>query len=38
MCASVEKIGYHKFANSLSEHNINAAAYQKWVSQQGIKR
>lgn len=38
MCASVEKIGYHKFAKTLSEHNTNAAAYQKWVSQQGIKR
>ena len=38
MCASVEKIGYHKFAKTLSEHNINAAAYQKWVSQQGINR
>ena len=38
MCASVEKIGYHKFAKTLSQHNINATAYQKWVSQQGIKR
>lgn len=38
MCASTEKIGYHKFAKSLSEHNRNAAAYQKWVSQQGINR
>ena len=38
MCASVEKIGYHKFAKTLSQHNINAAAYQKWVSQQGINR
>ena len=38
MCASVEKIGFHKFAKSLSQHNINAAAYQRWVSQQGIKR
>lgn len=38
MCASVEQIGYHKFARTLSEHNINAAAYQKWVSQQGINR
>ena len=38
MCASVEKIGFHKFAKTLSQHNINAAAYQKWVSQQGIKR
>ncbi len=38
MCANVENIGYHKFANTLKEHNINAAAYQKWASQQGIKR
>ena len=38
MCASIEKIGYHKFAKTLKEHNINAAAYQKWVSQQGINR
>ena len=38
MCASIEKIGSHKFAKTLSEHNINAAAYQKWVSQQGINR
>lgn len=38
MCASVEKIGYHKFAKTLKQHNINAAAYQKWVSQQGINR
>ena len=38
MCASVENIGYHKFAKTLKEHNINAAAYQKWVSQQGINR
>jgi UPF0755 protein len=38
MCASVEKIGYHKFAKTLKEHNINAAEYQKWVSKQGINR
>jgi UPF0755 protein len=38
MCASVEQIGYHKFAKTLKEHNINAAAYQKWVNQQGINR
>ena len=38
MCANVENIGYHKFARTLKEHNINAAAYQKWVSQQGINR
>jgi UPF0755 protein len=38
MCASVDQIGYHKFAKTLTEHNVNAAAYQKWVSQQGIIR
>ncbi|UCE93115.1 MAG: endolytic transglycosylase MltG, partial [Flavobacteriaceae bacterium] len=38
MCASVEKMGYHKFARTLNEHNRNAAAYQRWVSQQGINR
>ncbi len=38
MCASVEQLGYHKFAKTLKEHNVNAAAYQKWVSQQGINR
>lgn len=38
MCASIENIGYHKFAKTLKEHNINAAEYQRWVSQQGIKR
>ena len=38
MCASVDQIGSHKFSNSLKEHNVNAAAYQKWISQQGIQR
>lgn len=38
MCASVEQIGYHKFAKTLKQHNINAAEYQRWVSKQGINR
>lgn len=38
MCASVEQIGYHKFAKTLKQHNINAADYQRWVSKQGINR
>ncbi len=38
MCASVDQIGHHKFAKTLKEHNVNASAYQKWVSQQGINR
>lgn len=38
MCASVKNIGHHEFAKTLSEHNANARAYQKWVSEQGINR
>lgn len=38
MCASVENLGYHKFAKTLAEHNANARAYQQWVSKQGINR
>ncbi|TDQ27815.1 endolytic transglycosylase MltG [Tenacibaculum caenipelagi] len=38
MCASVDKIGFHEFANSLAQHNRNAAKYQQWIHQQGIRR
>ena len=38
MCASVKNIGHHEFAKTLAEHNANARAYQKWVSEQGINR
>ncbi len=38
MCASVDNIGFHEFAKSLSQHNRNAAKYQRWISNQGIKR
>lgn len=38
MCASVEKIGFHDFANSLAQHNRNAAKYQKWITERGINR
>lgn len=38
MCASVEQLGHHKFARTLQEHQVNARAYQKWVSEQGIDR
>ena len=38
MCASVEKIGYHEFATSLTQHNRNAAKYQRWLNNQGILR
>jgi UPF0755 protein len=38
MCASVTKMGYHEFAKTLAQHNVNASKYHKWVSKQGINR
>ena len=38
MCASVTNIGYHEFAKTLAQHNVNASKYHKWVSKQGINR
>lgn len=38
MCASVDNIGYHEFANSLKQHNKNAKKYQRWISEKGINR
>jgi UPF0755 protein len=37
-CASVEKFGYHEFASTLSQHNVNASNYAKWLNEQGTKR
>ena len=38
MCASVDKIGFHEFANNLAHHNRNAAKYQQWINKRGINR
>ncbi|QOD61863.1 endolytic transglycosylase MltG [Polaribacter haliotis] len=38
MCASVDKIGYHDFAKTLTQHNRNAAKYQRWLNSQGVNR
>ena len=38
MCASVDHIGQHEFAKTLSQHNINARKYQNWMNKQGINR
>ncbi|NVJ88933.1 MAG: endolytic transglycosylase MltG [Flavobacteriaceae bacterium] len=38
MCADVDRLGYHKFARSLAEHNRNAAKYQRWLNKNGIKK
>ena len=38
MCVNIEKLGFHKFASTLKQHNRNAAKYQSWISKQGINR
>lgn len=37
-CASSEKLGTHNFAKNLSQHNRNAAAYQRWLNKHYIHR
>ena len=37
-CASVEKFGYHEFASTLAQHNVNAKKYSDWLNAQGTKR
>lgn len=36
-CASVTNIGYHEFAVTVAQHNINARKYAQWVNKLGIK-
>ena len=36
--ADVENFGYHKFAETLVQHNRNKQAYVRWINQQGINR
>jgi UPF0755 protein len=36
--ADANRIGYHKFAKTLSQHNNNAREYQRYLSAQGINR
>lgn len=36
MCADPDRPGYHAFARSLRQHNINGAKYRRWANQQGI--
>ncbi|WP_298879700.1 endolytic transglycosylase MltG [uncultured Polaribacter sp.] len=38
MCANVDKLGYHAFARTLSQHNRNAAKYHQWMNKQRINR
>ena len=37
-CASVEKFGYHVFASTYEQHQVNAKKYATWLNKQGTKR
>ncbi|NCO63056.1 MAG: endolytic transglycosylase MltG [Flavobacteriales bacterium] len=36
--ADAKRLGYHKFAKTLSQHNVNAREYQRFLSLQGIRQ
>ncbi|OUS00680.1 aminodeoxychorismate lyase [Flavobacteriales bacterium 33_180_T64] len=36
--ANAKKLGFHKFAKTLAQHNVNARAYQRYLSSQGINK
>ncbi|WP_283637454.1 endolytic transglycosylase MltG [Aquaticitalea lipolytica] len=36
--ADVKNFGYHKFAKSLSQHNVNRQEYVNWINKQGVNR
>jgi len=37
-CASVERFGYHEFASTYSQHQVNAKKYADWLNGTGTKR
>lgn len=37
-CADSKRLGFHKFAKNLSQHNANAREYQQYLSSQGINK
>jgi UPF0755 protein len=38
MVADAKRMGYHKFAKTLAQHNANAREYHRYLSSQGINR
>lgn len=36
--ADAKRFGFHKFAKTLAQHNVNARAYQRYLSSQGINK
>jgi UPF0755 protein len=37
-CASIDRFGYHEFASTLAQHNVNAKKYSDWINSQGVVR
>ncbi|MFH6960301.1 endolytic transglycosylase MltG [Flavobacterium aquidurense] len=37
-CASVDRFGYHEFASTYEQHQINAKKYSDWIASQGVTR
>ena len=37
-CASVDRFGYHEFASTYEQHQINAKKYSDWIAKQGVTR
>lgn len=37
-CADKNRIGYHKFAKTLAQHNVNAREYHRYLSSHGINK
>ncbi len=36
--ADTQRLGYHKFASSLAQHNRNSKSYHAWVNKKGLRR
>ena len=36
--ADAKRLGFHKFAKTLAQHNVNAQEYQRYLSSQGINK
>jgi UPF0755 protein len=37
-CASVDRFGYHEFASTYEQHQVNAKKYSDWIASQGVTR
>lgn len=37
-CASVERFGYHEFAETFEQHGVFAKKYREWIANQGVIR